>query len=96
MKKLDGFDDAMFGVASVWQRDEEGGSTQIDTLIYDGDAIIGILMTRDNMTFEEAAEYVDFNILNAYVGEDTPLIAWSVGWEALEDPSGDEDDDEDL
>ena len=95
MKKLDGFDDAMFGVASVWQRDEEGGSTQIDTLIYDGDAIIGILMTRDNMTFEEAAEYVDFNILNAYVGEDTPLIVWPVGWDELEERIDDEDDDED-
>ena len=31
---------------------------------------------RDGMSFEEAAEYCDFNIEGAYMGEKTPVIFW--------------------
>ena len=28
------------------------------------------------MTYEEAVEYVEFNIEGAYIGEDTPIIVY--------------------
>jgi hypothetical protein len=28
------------------------------------------------MTEEEALEYIEFNIENAYIGKDTPIIVW--------------------
>ena len=30
-------------------------------------------MTRDNVDFETAQEYFDYNVLDAYVGENTPI-----------------------
>jgi expansin (peptidoglycan-binding protein) len=36
MLKLDGFDDAFIGIATVWQKAESGGARLVDTLIYDG------------------------------------------------------------
>jgi hypothetical protein len=32
------------------------------------------LMVRDKMSIEEATDYIDYNCLNAWVGEQTPLI----------------------
>lgn len=75
MLKLDHFDRALFGVASVWQKSEGGGANRVDTLIYDGNVLVEILM-EEGLTDEEALEYIDFNIVGAYVGESTPIIAW--------------------
>jgi hypothetical protein len=33
-----------------------------------------ILRDRDNMDIEEAIEYLDFNVLGAYIGKRTPII----------------------
>ena len=32
------------------------------------------LMLRDGMSYEEAEEYIDFNVAGAWVGEQTPII----------------------
>jgi hypothetical protein len=32
------------------------------------------ILTRNRMTEEEAEEYLDFNVIGAYVGEMTPLF----------------------
>ena len=62
--KIDGFDDAIIGVEeSVEQK-----------LIYDIDKIAEILITRDQMTEDDAYEYISFNITSAYVGEKTPIL----------------------
>ena len=59
----DGFDDAIIGVA------ERIGMEPV--VAYDANKIIEIL-SRD-MTEDEAVEYFEFNVLGAYVGEQTPV-----------------------
>ena len=41
---------------------------------YDTEKIIEILVSRDEMSYEEAYEYFDFNIKGAWVGEFTPIF----------------------
>lgn len=60
---LDGFDEAIIGVASV-----AGG----DIVVYDTAKIIEIL--EESMSLEEALEYYDLNIACAYFGERTPAL----------------------
>jgi hypothetical protein len=60
--QADGFDDAVIGVDTKEMR-----------LVYDMEKMVDILAARDEMTFEEALEYLDFNTFCAYVGEKTPL-----------------------
>ena len=75
MLKLDGYDEALLGEATVWQR-QGAGAERVDTLIYSGPKIINILMTRDGMEEDEAHEFFSFNIEGAYMGTDTPIIVW--------------------
>ena len=62
--KADGFDDAILGM-----------STRIgdESLIaYDYDKCIEIL--QGEMSYEEAVEYMEFNVVGSYVGEGTPIF----------------------
>ena len=43
-------------------------------LVYDYDKILAVYMNRDHMKLKEAVEYVDYNLVNAWIGEGTPLI----------------------
>jgi len=63
-----GFDDAIIGYAKRWY-----GETHA-TAIYDIELMADVLVNRDGMTREEADEYIEFNILGGYIGEDAPLI----------------------
>jgi hypothetical protein len=36
--------------------------------------MIQTLMQRDGMTYDEADEYIEFNCIGAWVGEQTPII----------------------
>ena len=71
MKKWDGFDSAIIGTASVWN-----GNGRVDVLVYACEKMVEQLTIRDGMTEEEAIEYIDFNIENAYIGKDTPVVVW--------------------
>lgn len=42
--------------------------------VYDIDACIAVLIHRDGMTEEDADEYLSFNTLGAYFGENGPLF----------------------
>ena len=64
--KIDGFDAAIIGVAS------RIGSE--DFLVYSREKCIEILMSDDEMDYDEAAEFFDFNVAGAYVGEATPAF----------------------
>ena len=44
------------------------------TVVYDYDKCMEILMERDSMTEHEAHEYMEFNDVNAYVGDFTPIF----------------------
>ena len=60
----DGLDDALAGY------DSRGRA------IYHIEEILGILITRDGMTEEEAQEFFDFNIECAHMGQFTPVYMW--------------------
>ncbi|PHQ84143.1 MAG: hypothetical protein COB65_06295 [Thalassobium sp.] len=61
----DGFDDAIIGICERFGNDP--------VVAYDKDKCINILVQRDGMSYEEAVEYFDFNVLGAYVGKGTPV-----------------------
>ena len=54
----EGFDDAVIGIDPKSLR-----------LIYSITKYINILMKNDDMDYDTAIEYFDFNVLDAYVGE---------------------------
>lgn len=41
---------------------------------YNPRKIVTLLMKYDGMDYEEAVEYMNFNIIGAYVGEHTPVF----------------------
>jgi hypothetical protein len=69
---MDGLDDAIIGTS---QRINEPVLA-----VYSWEKIIAILTERDNMDFEDAVEFVEFNILGAWVGENTPIVVMSLDW----------------
>jgi hypothetical protein len=64
--KADGFDDAVIGV-------------EVNTLrlVYSIDRMIAILTKDDEMSYEDAIEYLDFNVFSAHVGERTPIYIYT-------------------
>jgi len=73
--KYAGLDEAIVGIAYVWQRHPKGGAERIETLIYDGERIVHLLVEQ-GMTPEDAHEYIDYNIEGGYLGPATPIIMW--------------------
>jgi hypothetical protein len=61
----DGFEDALIGLG--WQR------TKL-IAIYDYDKCVEILILREDMTHEEAIEWMEYNVVGSYVGEYTPIF----------------------
>ena len=43
--------------------------------LYDWEKCMKILMERDGMTYEEADEFFSFNVIGAWMGENTPAFA---------------------
>jgi hypothetical protein len=60
----DGFEDAFLGVAMQFNK---------PITIFDYDECLTILQ-KDGMTYSEAEEYMQFNVVGAYVGENTPAF----------------------
>jgi hypothetical protein len=48
-------------------------TTNTHVAVYDIDKCVDVLVERDGMTPEDADEYLSFNTLGAYVGENGPL-----------------------
>ena len=61
----DGFEEAFLGISYRF------GQNSIAA--YDYNKCIGILMERDGMSDVEACEFFEFNVLGAWVGENTPV-----------------------
>ena len=70
MLKADGFDKAVMGMASIWRDD-----SKVDVLVYDGNKMIAMLK-KDGMTYDEAIDFIEFNVEGAYVGIETPVVVW--------------------
>ena len=67
MLKADGFDEAILGMTYDMVVSE-------DRLIYSQKKCIEILVKRDGMTDEEALEYMEYNVLCAFVGQNQPIF----------------------
>lgn len=63
--KIDDHDDAIIGIGYIFQK---------ALFVYSETKIIETLMNRDEMTFDEAIQYLEYNISGAYMGEHTPII----------------------
>ena len=61
-----------FGLALIGFVEGCGRST---VALYDRNKCIDILINRDGMSYEEAVEYFDFNVVGAHMGNNTPLFA---------------------
>jgi hypothetical protein len=70
MVKADGLEDAIIGVGSRINMPE--------VLIYSYNKCVDIFMKRDGMTHEEAIEWMDYNVVGAWVGETTPIFVHEV------------------
>ncbi len=64
--KLDGLDGAILGIV-----EEFGNSPRI---LYSKNKILNILSERDGMTWSEAEEFYDYNILGLYASEQNPVF----------------------
>lgn len=63
---IDGFQRAFVGV--VWGADCERRA------LYDYEECINILMKDDEMSREQAVEYMEFNVEHSYLGDPSPLF----------------------
>jgi len=61
----DGFEDALIGIGMQFNK---------PLAIYDCEKCLDILMHRYGMSYEDAEEYLCFNVYDAYVGEQTPVF----------------------
>jgi len=64
----DGFEEALIGYAL---RAGFDGAVAV----YDQKRCLHILMERDGMTYEDAVEFFEFNVIGAWVGPKTPIFA---------------------
>lgn len=78
----DGFDGAVLGYGRQFNK---------DLVVYDYERCVEILMERDGMTEEEADEYMEFNVIGAYMGEFTPVFLHRCYVETLRNMEGGEE-----
>jgi len=71
----DGFDDAIIGL------NYKSGYHRV---VYDGKKMVEKLVKDDDMTEEDAMEWLQFNTFNAYMGKGTPLYVDVMSREEME------------
>ncbi len=71
MLKIAGHDNAIIGPAMLWG----AGGNRVEVLVYDAELIRHNLVIG-GMTNEEAREFIEFKIEDAYLGPDTPILVW--------------------
>ena len=65
----DGFDDAIIGFEpNLWK------------VVYSRQKCIEVLSKEDDMSEEEAIDYLEYNTFNTYVGDKTPVWVEDFGW----------------
>jgi hypothetical protein len=68
--KANGLEDAIIGVGSRMNMP--------DVLIYSYNKCVKIFMEREGWTHEEAIEWMDFNVVGAWVGDTTPIFVHEI------------------
>ncbi len=81
MITADGFETAFVAVAFRYNGN--------DIAVYDYDLCIDVLIDRDTMSVEEAHEFMSYNVIGAYVGEQTPLFIRTKTYEEMLDEYSD-------
>ena len=66
MLLADGFNDAVIGMG------ERAGQPVI--VVYDFDKCVAILCERDNMSIDEAVDFMYYNVVGAWMGDETPIF----------------------
>lgn len=66
VKFMDGYDDCVIGIC------KRSGMDSV--VLYDQEKVLKKLM-KDNMTYEEALDFFEYNQLGAWVGNYTPAFA---------------------
>ena len=46
--------------------------------VYSYEKMVQVLMDNDDLSYDDAVEYVDFNVVGAWVGEQTPIIVMPI------------------
>ena len=64
----DGYDDAIIGY------------TDAGVAVYSIESIIMIMVTKEDMTHEDALDHFYYNVSGAYVGEYTPIFVHDLEW----------------
>ena len=62
----DGFEDAILGLAHEW--------VDVPRVVYSKSKMIDCL-TKEGMSFEDAVEYLEYNVWGGYVGKGTPIYS---------------------
>ena len=68
--KADGLEDAIIGVGSRMNMP--------DVLIYSYNKCVKIFMEKEGWTHEEAVEWMEFNVVGAWVGETPPIFVHEI------------------
>lgn len=63
---MDNFDEALIGLS---QRINEPLLA-----VYSWEKMIDVCVARDGMSYEDAIEYIDYNCIGAWIGDQTPII----------------------
>ena len=75
----DGFELALIGI-----------TTGVEPVaVYDINRMLYVLVHRDEMSADDAREYLEFNVLSAYVGNKTPIfidLDWTRACTLVQDP----------
>lgn len=66
------FDNPSYVTAAIGTEETSG------RVIYDYEKMVGFLMETDGMTYEDAAEFIDYNTIRAipYMGTSAPIILY--------------------
>ncbi len=70
----DGLESALIGVAQQYNK---------YFAVYDRELAIKIFMDKDDMTWDDAEEWFEFNVVGAWVGENTPAFVTQCSYEDL-------------
>ena len=79
MLKFDGFNGAILYI---------GRRFNDEVVVYDYDQCVEILVKRDGMSYDDAIEWMEYNVLGSYLGEQTPIFVSPS--EELEDEESDD------
>ena len=67
---MDGFDEACIGFSKR--------VNEPMLAVYSWQKMVETLENRDEMDYDEAVEYIDYNCLSAWIGEQTPIIVMPI------------------